>query len=525
MRALTSTLLILSLLTPSLASINPQRPFDANTSPEPSSSLDDGSVDRYDDQQVWRIDWSGMNDVNKRDIIDAINLLDFDIWHTTRSTIDIRLNPSQLNVLHSFIPSSHFTPFISNLQGLVDLSSDSPYLDQEAEEEEEEDEVLNSKSNITEDLRKKKNKSRKGKKPKSPKEHIDQYNLTTIETPFHDNFHPLKEMYKFGDVLISTFNGTNGIEVEEIDIGTTFEGKSIKGWTVKSHDHNNTKAISKAHNQPESGREKVENRLDDVELEFVVQAGQHGREWVGPSSALYFLHHLILRATTEPTSDAAILLRSIRFTIVPQINPDGYAYSRDKSRMWRKNRQEVGGKGKCLGIDLNSNWGYKWRSSKSTACSEGYAGKEAFEAYETKAMSEYLSGAGERSNRVRAFVDIHSYGQLFMFPFAHSCDDFPPDAEMLMEAGLGVAKAMRTKQGEGYEAGQACDLTYRAPGDAIDYTYGITDVRWSYSAELRDTGTYGFMLPPKLIRPTADELTAGLMYLAKFIYALEVNPP
>ena len=48
-----------------------------------------------------------------------------------------------------------------------------------------------------------------------------------------------------------------------------------------------------------------------------------------------------------------------------------------------------------------------------------------------------------------------------MFPFAHSCDDFPPDAEMLMEAGLGVAKAMRRQQGEGYQAGQACDLTYR----------------------------------------------------------------
>ena len=48
-----------------------------------------------------------------------------------------------------------------------------------------------------------------------------------------------------------------------------------------------------------------------------------------------------------------------------------------------------------------------------------------------------------------------------MFPFAYSCDDFPPDAEMLMEAGLGVAKAMRMGHGEGYQAGQACDLTYR----------------------------------------------------------------
>jgi len=57
--------------------------------------------------------------------------------------------------------------------------------------------------------------------------------------------------------------------------------------------------------------------------------------------------------------------------------------------------------------------------------------------------------------------DLQGLRSLVMFPFAHSCDDFPPDAEMLMEAGLGVAKAMRTHHGEDYQAGQACDLTYR----------------------------------------------------------------
>jgi len=33
----------------------------------------------------------------------------------------------------------------------------------------------------------------------------------------------------------------------------------------------------------------------------------------------------------------------------------------------------------------------------------------------------------------------------------------------------------------------------RAPGDAIDFSYGVTDVQWSYSAELRDTGTVGLL--------------------------------
>jgi extracellular matrix protein 14 len=172
---------------------------------------------------------------------------------------------------------------------------------------------------------------------------------------------------------------------------------------------------------------------------------------------------------------------------------------------------------------MNTNWGYKWRPSHATLCTDTFSGHEAFEAYETRAMANYLAngttwlpepepqpGSGEPTEevlivgkeptpapapgkrRVRAFVDLHSYGQLcesprsalilipcrtkkglrcntcqihsltpVMFPFAYSCDDFPPDAEMLMEAGLGVAKTMKNHGGQGYLAGQACDLTYR----------------------------------------------------------------
>lgn len=78
-----------------------------------------------------------------------------------------------------------------------------------------------------------------------------------------------------------------------------------------------------------------------------------------------------------------------------------------------------------------------------------------------------------------------------MFPFAYSCEEFPADAENLMEAGLGVAKAIRMSDGVAYQTGQACDLTYRYSGDSMDYAYAVADVRWAYSAELRDTGTVG----------------------------------
>lgn len=81
---------------------------------------------------------------------------------------------------------------------------------------------------------------------------------------------------------------------------------------------------------------------------------------------------------------------------------------------------------RLLGIDLNSNWGYKWKKSETASpCSDAYPGQEAFEAYETKAMAKYLDDGlpwstpvdsankgKEKVRKVRAFVDLHSYGQL-----------------------------------------------------------------------------------------------------------------
>jgi murein tripeptide amidase MpaA len=41
------------------------------------------------------------------------------------------------------------------------------------------------------------------------------------------------------------------------------------------------------------------------------------------------------------------------------VNPDGYEYSMNSERFWRKNRVPV--TAECIGIDNNRNFAYEWR--------------------------------------------------------------------------------------------------------------------------------------------------------------------
>jgi hypothetical protein len=66
-------------------------------------------------------------------------------------------------------------------------------------------------------------------------------------------------------------------------------------------------------------------------------------QWVSTAASFYFLHSLIIDAKADPFSNAAELLKLYSFTIVPVLNPDGFAYSHEHSRLWKKNRQNVGG--------------------------------------------------------------------------------------------------------------------------------------------------------------------------------------
>ena len=74
-------------------------------------------------------------------------------------------------------------------------------------------------------------------------------------------------------------------------------------------------------------------------------------------------------------------------------NPDGYTYSRDKDRLWRKTRSPNKGTS-CVGTDPNRNFGYRWQAGDHLTrhpCSHTYRGAQPFSEVETANIRDWLT--------------------------------------------------------------------------------------------------------------------------------------
>ena len=110
-----------------------------------------------------------------------------------------------------------------------------------------------------------------------------------------------------------------------------------------------------------------------------------------------------------------------------------------------------------------------------------------------------------------------------MFPYSYSCDSVTPDDENLFEGSIGAAKALRAVHGRAFEVGSVCQVSLTSPGESLDWTYAQAKIRWSFAAELRDTGVFGFLLPPGAIKPAGEEMVAAVESLAGFVLHKEAG--
>jgi extracellular matrix protein 14 len=324
-----------------------------------------------------------------------------------------------------------------------------------------------------------------------------------VDNIFFSEYQPLSVIIPWMRLMASMFTS----HVRMITIGTSYEGRDIHALRVG-----------------------VSPGLDGSEPRktIIISAGLHAREWISVSTVTYIAWSLI--TGYGKSSGITRLLQEFDFVFIPTVNPDGYIYTWETDRLWRKNRQETNLRF-CRGVDLDRAFGYEWDGNMARAnpCSESYQGEQPFQAVEAHGLAQWAKTEVEENNvKFVGFLDFHAYSQQVLYPYSYSCNADPPSLENLEELGMGLAKAIRISTGEQYSVSSACEGAVASSkggysrmetggGSAIDWFYQEMGVRNSYQIKLRDTGSYGFLLPKENIVPTGEEAFNAVKYFADFL--------
>ncbi|KTG45543.1 hypothetical protein cypCar_00007916 [Cyprinus carpio] len=290
-------------------------------------------------------------------------------------------------------------------------------------------------------------------------------------------YHNLSEIYSFINMLVAE----NRKLVSKIVIGRSYKKRPL-----------NVLKFSTGANRPG----------------IWIDTGIHSREWVTQASGTWFAKKIVKDYKRDPVLTDILNNYDIFLEIVT--NPDGFAFTHSKNRMWRKTRKPNPGS-KCVGVDPNRNWdaGFGGAGSSGNPCSETYRGPRVNSESEVKAIVDFVKSHG----KLKAFVSIHSYSQMLLYPYGYKYTPAKDNAELNVLAKRTVS-ALQSLYNTRYRYGSIINTIYQASGGTIDWTYN-QGIKYSYTFELRDTGTYGFLLPADQIVPTAEETWLALMTIMK----------
>lgn len=294
-----------------------------------------------------------------------------------------------------------------------------------------------------------------------------------VTDAFFDDFRDYDEV----DGHLDTLAAARPDLVTVLDVGTSLEGRAIRGLSITAADA-------------------------DAPV-VLINATQHAREWISTMTGICVADELVTRAD-EPT--IADLLASVRFVVVPIVNPDGYVYTWSDDRFWRKNRRDG------IGVDLNRNFSVAWGGPGASGDPDAgnYHGTAAFSEPESAALRDLALSF----EHVAVHVDLHSFGQLVLRPWSYTAEP-PPAAGDLKLLGDDAAEILTQAYGVQYQSIPGVEL-YPASGTAPDWAYGELGAM-GLTFELRpdevEMFELGFVLHPSQIEEVCLETMGAIEYL------------
>jgi hypothetical protein len=198
----------------------------------------------------------------------------------------------------------------------------------------------------------------------------------------------------FRDQMHAAARDNRGI-AKLVQLGTTYQGRELLALRLTAG----------ARGVPDGRRPAV-----------LYSSTQHAREWIAAEVNRRLMNWYIERWRADDP-EVKQLLQTTELWFILVANPDGYEYTFDAERLWRKNLRDNNNDGEIAvgdGVDPNRNFPnhfkYDEEGSSSIASSETYRGPAAASEPETRAMKGLLDRIGFEFQ-----VNWHSAGQWLLY--------------------------------------------------------------------------------------------------------------
>ncbi len=249
---------------------------------------------------------------------------------------------------------------------------------------------------------------------------------------------------------------------------------------------------------------------DGARPTVIYVGGQHAREWIGVEVPRRILHYFVDNYGKNADVTNLVDTRELWFVLVA--NPDGYQYTFDVERLWRKTLRDNDGDGQITnndGVDPNRNfdehWNYDNEGSSSQFSAEDYRGPSAASEPETRTYQGLLDRL-----KAKFLVNYHSYANLLLYSFGWQVQTPSTDDPIFVAlSGTDANPAI-----PGFNPGVGADL-YTTNGETTDYAHAKAKTL-AWTPELGEgTPGNGFVFPD-------DEGLIQQEYLNNLPFALDV---